>query len=77
MEMKIQPRSSHCSTKALLFNMEHRRNSKKSKKRSGILKKRVSVADRPEVVVVEKKVSPEVRYTLKVSLIRISLLTVV
>ena len=39
--------------------MEHRRNSKKSKKGTGILKKRVSVAIKPEVAVVEKKVSLE------------------
>lgn len=57
MKMEIWPYSSlvtHCSTK-LLFNMEHRRNSKKSKKASGILKKRVSVAVKPALVVVEKK----------------------
>ena len=48
--------------------MEHRRNSKKSKKGTGILKKRVSVAIKPEVVVVEKRVSLEV-LSFKLSLI--------
>ena len=42
--------------------MEYRRNSKKSKKGAGILKKRVSVAIKPVVVVVEEKVSLEVSY---------------
>ena len=59
----------------LLFNMEHRRNSKKSKKASGILKKRVSVAVKPVLVVVEKKVNRVSRSSFKVTLI--SLLAVI
>jgi len=57
--------------------MEHRRNSKKSKKASGILKKRVSVAVKPVLVVVEKKVNGVSRSSFKVNLIRISLLVVI